>query len=252
VSKSVSRRGVVHLGLDVSKDWIVAGILRPDEQVPDVEKVFHDEESMRRLIGRFASPIAGARGSGQLGDPPSVAGAQPSSDDRGNGARPFEPRNVSGMINDGDLGVGYRAHEIVDGKGWSGVFGAVEAPWVSWRLLTLETKMESCQERRHQGSRPRVDTRMPIMAAATPAAEPKSEQPSRTEDCSATKPVCVNPRAMAFPVHRKTRREFVVGREPHPRLQDLVGAVAPWAMCCAKSVSRHVSCLATRRCDLRK
>ncbi len=56
MSKSVSRGGVVHLGLDVSKDWIVAGILRPEERVPDVEKVFHDEESVRRLIGRFASP----------------------------------------------------------------------------------------------------------------------------------------------------------------------------------------------------
>jgi hypothetical protein len=36
--------GVVHRGLDVSKDWIAVGVLRPDEQVPDTERVFHDEE----------------------------------------------------------------------------------------------------------------------------------------------------------------------------------------------------------------
>jgi transposase len=56
VPKSLSRRGVTHLGLDVSKDWIAVGILRPEERVPDVEKIFHDEESIRRLIGRLESP----------------------------------------------------------------------------------------------------------------------------------------------------------------------------------------------------
>ena len=34
-------------------------------------------------------------------------------------------------------------------------------PGIRWRLLTLETRMESCQERRHQGSRRRVGTREP-------------------------------------------------------------------------------------------
>ena len=52
MSTSLPHRGVVHLGLDVSKDWIAVGVLRPDEQVPDTEKVFHDEESVRRLIHR--------------------------------------------------------------------------------------------------------------------------------------------------------------------------------------------------------
>ena len=52
VTTSLAHRGVVHLGLDVSKDWIAVGVLRPDEQVPDVEKVFADEESVRRLIAR--------------------------------------------------------------------------------------------------------------------------------------------------------------------------------------------------------
>src|SRR6266581_3567254 len=31
-----------------------------------------------------------------------------------------------------------------------------ESPWESWRLLTLETRMELCQARRHRGSRRRV------------------------------------------------------------------------------------------------
>jgi transposase len=56
VSTSLPRRGVVHLGLDVSKDWIAVGVLRPDEEVPVTEKVFHDEESIRRLIRRMGHP----------------------------------------------------------------------------------------------------------------------------------------------------------------------------------------------------
>jgi transposase len=52
--KSVARlAGPIHLGLDVSKDKIAVGILRWGEQVPDVEMVFNDEASVRRLIGRF-------------------------------------------------------------------------------------------------------------------------------------------------------------------------------------------------------
>ena len=43
----------VHLGLDVHKDSISVGILNPGHETPDVEKIFHDEESVRRLIGRF-------------------------------------------------------------------------------------------------------------------------------------------------------------------------------------------------------
>jgi transposase len=56
VSTSLAHRGVVHLGLDVSKDWVLVGVLRPDEQVPDTEKVFHDEESVRRLVHRVGHP----------------------------------------------------------------------------------------------------------------------------------------------------------------------------------------------------
>ena len=46
----------IHLGLDVHKDTISAGILNPGHETPDVEKIFHDEESVRRLIGRFPDP----------------------------------------------------------------------------------------------------------------------------------------------------------------------------------------------------
>lgn len=45
---------LIHLGMDTSVNTIVVGVLRPGEQVPVVERVFNDEESVRRLIGRFA------------------------------------------------------------------------------------------------------------------------------------------------------------------------------------------------------
>src|SRR5215207_5520112 len=45
--------GPIHLGLDTSKNTIAVGILRPGEVSPDVEKVFNDEASVRRLIDRF-------------------------------------------------------------------------------------------------------------------------------------------------------------------------------------------------------
>lgn len=45
--------GPIHLGLDTSKDTIVVGILRTGEESPDVEKIFNDEPSVRRLIDRF-------------------------------------------------------------------------------------------------------------------------------------------------------------------------------------------------------
>jgi transposase len=50
---SVSHRGFTHLGLDVSKDSIAVAVLDPDRDRAPVRKIFHDEESVRRLIGRF-------------------------------------------------------------------------------------------------------------------------------------------------------------------------------------------------------
>jgi transposase len=39
--------------MDVHKDSISVGILNPGQERPDVEKIFHDEASVRRLIDRF-------------------------------------------------------------------------------------------------------------------------------------------------------------------------------------------------------
>jgi transposase len=44
------------VGLDVHKDSISVGVLRPGEVSPDVDRIFHDEPSIRRLIGGFADP----------------------------------------------------------------------------------------------------------------------------------------------------------------------------------------------------
>src|SRR5919204_1182477 len=50
---SVSHPAPIYLGLDVHKDTISVGILRPDQQVPDVDRIAHDEASVRRLLARF-------------------------------------------------------------------------------------------------------------------------------------------------------------------------------------------------------
>jgi transposase len=51
---SVSRStGPIYLGLDVSKDKIAVGILRWEEQIPDVELIINEEAFVRRLINRF-------------------------------------------------------------------------------------------------------------------------------------------------------------------------------------------------------
>jgi len=54
---SVSHLAPIHLGLDVHKDTISVGILDPDQQVPDVERITHDEPSVRRLLARFPDRV---------------------------------------------------------------------------------------------------------------------------------------------------------------------------------------------------
>jgi transposase len=44
---------VIHLGMDTFVNEIVAGVLRPGEEMPVVDRIPDDEESIRRLIGRF-------------------------------------------------------------------------------------------------------------------------------------------------------------------------------------------------------
>jgi transposase len=43
----------VWVGLDVHKDTISVAVLRPGHDVPTIDKIFHDEASIRRLIGRL-------------------------------------------------------------------------------------------------------------------------------------------------------------------------------------------------------
>jgi hypothetical protein len=42
--------------MDVSKDAIALAVLPPDGDVADVDKIFHDEEAVRRLIKRRGRP----------------------------------------------------------------------------------------------------------------------------------------------------------------------------------------------------
>jgi hypothetical protein len=61
--KSLSHRGVIHLGLDVSKDWIAVGGRRPEERVAEVDKIAHDEESVRRRVMlKLQGELDGAEG----------------------------------------------------------------------------------------------------------------------------------------------------------------------------------------------
>ncbi|MGH8907494.1 MAG: IS110 family transposase [Egibacteraceae bacterium] len=50
---SISHPDAVWLGLDVRKDTISVGTLEPGAEVAVVDKIFHDEASVRRLIARF-------------------------------------------------------------------------------------------------------------------------------------------------------------------------------------------------------
>lgn len=57
VMVSVARLGgPIHLGMDVAMDSIVVGILPQDAESPVVERVFHDEASVRRLVARLGEP----------------------------------------------------------------------------------------------------------------------------------------------------------------------------------------------------
>lgn len=54
---SVSRsRGFIHLGLDVHKTSISAGVLRPRDEVADVVRIGSDPDAVRHLLERFPDP----------------------------------------------------------------------------------------------------------------------------------------------------------------------------------------------------
>jgi hypothetical protein len=45
---NIAHRGFVHLGKDVSKDSIAVAVLSPDRDTTEVDKIFHDADSVRR------------------------------------------------------------------------------------------------------------------------------------------------------------------------------------------------------------
>src|SRR3954454_25308840 len=49
-------RGPIHLGMDVAKDAIAVGILGWGEETPVVDRMFHDEASVRGMVTRFYDP----------------------------------------------------------------------------------------------------------------------------------------------------------------------------------------------------
>jgi hypothetical protein len=53
---SIAHRGFVHLGMDVSKDSIAVAVLSPDRDSAEVDKIFHDTDSVRRLVKRLGKP----------------------------------------------------------------------------------------------------------------------------------------------------------------------------------------------------
>ncbi len=55
---SIAQGRFTYLGMDVHKDSISVGILEPGHESAVVERIFHDECSVRRLIARFPDPRA--------------------------------------------------------------------------------------------------------------------------------------------------------------------------------------------------
>jgi transposase len=53
---SVKDPRAIHLALDVHKNTISVGVLERDSNVPAVERISSDEDSVRRLIARFEDP----------------------------------------------------------------------------------------------------------------------------------------------------------------------------------------------------
>ena len=53
VMTSMTDTGLIFMGLDVHKDSISAAILEPGSDSPACDRIFHDEPSIRRLMGRY-------------------------------------------------------------------------------------------------------------------------------------------------------------------------------------------------------
>ena len=50
--------GPIHLGMDTSKNTIVAGILMPGDEVPVIDRIWNEEGSVRHLVSRLGDPAA--------------------------------------------------------------------------------------------------------------------------------------------------------------------------------------------------
>jgi len=53
MSGVASPEGLMHLGMDTSKNTIVVATLLPGEESPVTDRIFNAEEAIRRLVGRF-------------------------------------------------------------------------------------------------------------------------------------------------------------------------------------------------------
>ena len=53
---SLAHRGFTHLGMDVSKNSISVAVLEPDSDHAVIDRIFHDEASVRRLVNAFPNP----------------------------------------------------------------------------------------------------------------------------------------------------------------------------------------------------
>ena len=51
-----AHRGFVHLGMDVSKDSIAVALLSPERDTAEVDEIFCDTNSVRRLVKRLGKP----------------------------------------------------------------------------------------------------------------------------------------------------------------------------------------------------
>ncbi|MGH9294457.1 MAG: IS110 family transposase [Acidimicrobiales bacterium] len=54
MSSLEQREGLVHIAFDMSKDLLVAGVLRSGEEAPAIERIFNDEPSVRRFVRGFS------------------------------------------------------------------------------------------------------------------------------------------------------------------------------------------------------
>jgi transposase len=50
---SIAQGRFIHLGMDVHRDSISVGVLEPDRESAEIDRIFNDEYSVRRLIARF-------------------------------------------------------------------------------------------------------------------------------------------------------------------------------------------------------